>query len=52
MPAPLADFSSGVPLSRRNTVGDNLTVWSLFPERSQHVDVLIVNGGLGRPAMI
>ena len=46
----LADFffHQGVPLSRRNTVGDNLdSLVAILRERSQHADVLIVNGGLG-----
>lgn len=41
-------LSSGLPLSRRNTVGDNLDdLVTILRERSQHADVLIVNGGLG-----
>lgn len=41
-------FHQGVPLSRRNTVGDNLdSLVAILRERSQHADVLIVNGGLG-----
>lgn len=46
----LADFffEQGLPLSRRNTVGDNLeALVSILRERSEHADVLIVNGGLG-----
>ncbi len=46
----LADFffNQGLPLSRRNTVGDNLDdLVAILRERSQHADVLIVNGGLG-----
>ncbi|WP_149506950.1 nicotinamide mononucleotide deamidase-related protein YfaY [Escherichia albertii] len=46
----LADFffHQGLPLSRRNTVGDNLEdLVSILRERSQYADVLIVNGGLG-----
>lgn len=46
----LADFffNQGVPLSRRNTAGDNLdSLVAILRERSQHTDVLIVNGGLG-----
>ncbi|NBA68336.1 nicotinamide mononucleotide deamidase-related protein YfaY [Salmonella enterica subsp. arizonae serovar 41:z4,z23:-] len=46
----LADFffNQGVPLSRRNTVDDNLdSLVAILRERSQHTDVLIVNGGLG-----
>ncbi|MBV8042958.1 nicotinamide mononucleotide deamidase-related protein YfaY [Pluralibacter sp.] len=46
----LADFffNQGLPLSRRNTVGDNLDdLVAVLRERSQHADVLIVNGGLG-----
>ena len=45
----LADFffHQGLPLSRRNTVGDNLDdLVTILRERSQHADVLIVNGGL------
>lgn len=41
-------FHQGLPLSRRNTVGDNLDdLVTILRERSQHADVLIVNGGLG-----
>jgi len=46
----LADFffNQGVPLTRRNTVGDNLEdLVAILRERSQHADILIVNGGLG-----
>ncbi len=46
----LADFlfTQGFPLSRRNTVGDNLhDLVAILRERSEHADVLIVNGGLG-----
>ncbi len=46
----LADFffNQGLPLSRRNTVGDNLdALVAILRERSEHADVLIVNGGLG-----
>ncbi|MBY7232437.1 nicotinamide mononucleotide deamidase-related protein YfaY [Escherichia fergusonii] len=46
----LADFffHQGLPLSRRNTVGDKLDdLVTILRERSQHADVLIVNGGLG-----
>ena len=46
----LADlfFEQGLPLTRRNTVGDNLeSLVSVLRERSEHCDVLIVNGGLG-----
>ncbi len=46
----LADyfFNQGVPLSRRNTVGDKLEdLVDVLRERSQHADILIVNGGLG-----
>lgn len=46
----LADylFNQGLPLSRRNTVGDSLDdLISILKERSEHADVLIVNGGLG-----
>lgn len=41
-------FNQGLPLSRRNTVGDNLdALVAILRERSEHADVLIVNGGLG-----
>ncbi|MHA0961109.1 nicotinamide mononucleotide deamidase-related protein YfaY [Enterobacter cancerogenus] len=46
----LADlfFEQGLPLTRRNTVGDNLeSLVNILRERSEHADVLIVNGGLG-----
>lgn len=46
----LADylFNQGLPLSRRNTVGDKLEdLISILKERSYQADVLIVNGGLG-----
>ena len=46
----LADlfFSQGVPLNRRNTVGDSLeALVAVLRERSEQADVLIVNGGLG-----
>ncbi|MEL4870390.1 nicotinamide mononucleotide deamidase-related protein YfaY [Enterobacter ludwigii] len=46
----LADlfFEQGLPLTRRNTVGDNLeSLVNILRERSEHCDVLIVNGGLG-----
>lgn len=46
----LADFlfEQGLPLSRRNTVGDKLDdLVSILRERSTQADVLIVNGGLG-----
>lgn len=46
----LADlfFEQGLPLTRRNTVGDNLeSLVAILRERSEHCDVLIVNGGLG-----
>ena len=46
----LADlfFEQGLPLTRRNTVGDNLeSLVNVLRERSEHADVLIVNGGLG-----
>ncbi|EPL9570783.1 nicotinamide mononucleotide deamidase-related protein YfaY [Providencia rettgeri] len=46
----LADcfFQQGLPLSTRTTVGDNLdSLVNIFLERSQHADILIVNGGLG-----
>ncbi|MEB6378505.1 nicotinamide mononucleotide deamidase-related protein YfaY [Leclercia adecarboxylata] len=46
----LADifFEQGLPLTRRNTVGDSLeALVNVLRERSEHADVLIVNGGLG-----
>jgi competence/damage-inducible protein CinA-like protein len=46
----LADFffNQGLPLTRRNTVGDNLNdLIAVLRERSEHADILIVNGGLG-----
>ena len=46
----LADylFTQGLPLTRRNTVGDSLdSLVSILRERSEHADILIVNGGLG-----
>ncbi|WP_447539521.1 nicotinamide mononucleotide deamidase-related protein YfaY [Klebsiella pneumoniae] len=46
----LADFffNQGLPLTRRNTVGDNLdALVAILRERSEQADVLIVNGGLG-----
>lgn len=46
----LADylFENGFPMTRRNTVGDNLeTLAAILQERSQQADVVIVNGGLG-----
>ncbi len=46
----LADlfFEQGLPLTRRNTVGDNLeSLVAILRERSEQCDVLIVNGGLG-----
>ena len=46
----LADlfFEQGLPLTRRNTVGDSLeSLVTVLRERSGHCDVLIVNGGLG-----
>ena len=46
----LADFlfEQGLPLSRRNTVGDKLDdLVAILRERSTQADVLIVNGGLG-----
>lgn len=46
----LADylFHQGAPMCRRNTVGDNFDdLVAVLQERSQHADVLIVNGGLG-----
>jgi competence/damage-inducible protein CinA-like protein len=46
----LADylFTQGLPLTRRNTVGDSLdSLVSILRERSNYADILIVNGGLG-----
>ena len=46
----LADFffNQGLPLTRRNTVGDDLdALVAILRERSEQADVLIVNGGLG-----
>ena len=46
----LADFffNQGLPLTRRHTVGDDLdSLVAILRERSEHADVLIVNGGLG-----
>ncbi|HCM4294285.1 TPA: nicotinamide mononucleotide deamidase-related protein YfaY [Klebsiella quasipneumoniae] len=46
----LADFffNQGIPLTRRNTVGDDLdALVAILRERSEQADVLIVNGGLG-----
>lgn len=46
----LADylFSQGLLLTRRSTTGDNLAqLVAILQERSQHADILIVNGGLG-----
>ncbi|MRS14895.1 nicotinamide mononucleotide deamidase-related protein YfaY [Enterobacteriaceae bacterium RIT691] len=46
----LADyfFEQGLPLTRRNTVGDSLdSLVSILRERSEYADILIVNGGLG-----
>lgn len=46
----LADyfFNQGLPMSRRNTVGDSLEdLIAVLKERSEHADILIVNGGLG-----
>ena len=46
----LADFffTQGLPLTRRNTVGDDLeSLVAILRARSEHADVLIVNGGLG-----
>lgn len=46
----LADFffNLGLPLTRRNTVGDDLdALVAILRERSEQADVLIVNGGLG-----
>ena len=46
----LADFffNQGLPLTRRNTVGDDLdALVAILRERSDQADVLIVNGGLG-----
>ncbi len=44
----LADFffNQGLPLTRRNTVGDDLdALVAILRERSEQADVLIVNGG-------
>lgn len=46
----LADFffNQDLPLTRRNTVGDDLdALVAILRERSEQADVLIVNGGLG-----
>ncbi|MCK1970431.1 nicotinamide mononucleotide deamidase-related protein YfaY [Franconibacter sp. IITDAS19] len=46
----LADylFENGFPMTRRNTVGDNLeALAAILQERSQQADIVIVNGGLG-----
>ncbi|WP_202303044.1 nicotinamide mononucleotide deamidase-related protein YfaY [Dryocola clanedunensis] len=46
----LADyfFEQGLPMSRRNTVGDSLEdLIAVLKERSEQADILIVNGGLG-----
>ncbi len=46
----LADFffNQGLPLTRRNTVGDDLdALVAILRERGEQADVLIVNGGLG-----
>jgi molybdopterin-biosynthesis enzyme MoeA-like protein len=44
-------FNQGLPLTRRHTVGDDLdALVAILRERSEQADVLIVNGGLGRPA--
>ncbi|PLC94925.1 competence/damage-inducible protein A [Klebsiella quasipneumoniae] len=46
----LADFffNQGLPLTSRNTVGDDLdALVAILRERSEQADVLIVNGGLG-----
>ncbi|MCC4980780.1 nicotinamide mononucleotide deamidase-related protein YfaY [Klebsiella pneumoniae] len=46
----LADFffNQGLPLTRRNTVGDDLdALVAILRERSEQADVLIFNGGLG-----
>ena len=46
----LADFffNQGLPLTRRNTVGDDLdALVAILRERSEQADVLIGNGGLG-----
>ncbi|MCY1698240.1 nicotinamide mononucleotide deamidase-related protein YfaY [Lelliottia sp. SL45] len=41
-------FEQGLSLTRRNTVGDSLeSLVNVLRERSEHADVLIVNGGLG-----
>ncbi len=40
--------NQGLPLTRRNTVGDDLdALVAILRERSEQADVLIVNGGLG-----
>ena len=47
----LADFffNQGLPLTRRNTVGDDLdALVAILRERTEQADVLIVNGGLGQ----
>lgn len=46
----LADylFENGFPMTRRNTVGDNLeALVAVLQERSRQADIIIVNGGLG-----
>lgn len=46
----LADyfFNQGLPISSRETVGDDISALiEVLTERSQVADVLIVNGGLG-----
>lgn len=41
-------FELGLPMTRRQTLGDNLDeLVAMLIDRSQHADVLIVNGGLG-----
>jgi nicotinamide-nucleotide amidase len=41
-------MNQGIELSRRSTVGDRLDdLVGLFRERSQHADLILVNGGLG-----
>lgn len=51
----LADylFQQGMPMSGRETVGDSLSsLIETLQERSHIADVLIVNGGWGRPVTI
>lgn len=41
-------FQLGLPMTRRQTLGDNLDeLVAMLVDRSHHTDVLIVNGGLG-----